>query len=716
MHARPRIHARPLLPGLLCLVFAALPAVAPAQRVRVGPDAQLRTIGFEFTDEQSFSSDDLAKRLAHPSLGKHLTLRRNFSWLPFVSAVEPAPFDAVELQRDVVRLREFYRRSGFPSVDVGYDVRTNASADLLDVRFRIREGAYLRLAGLAITGPDSMPPETWLPAELQKSWHEFAAGLAKKQGKRFGAEELRTTEAAVLGWFRDHGYPFASIAAGLEQDLAASTASVRLRVQPGPRARIGDIEIVGTKRVDPAVVRKTLPFASGDWYSARRVTEGQRALVNLNLFHMAVAEAPPQEPDSVIQMRVRLEEGKTRLLTGEAGYLSDAGLTFKGEWTSRNYFGGARSLTVSAVAQTGVWAFEDDPEELLRGSVALTQPGVIGRYVSLVTSPYLEYRDDYRDRSARIGFDATLVYLREAWLRSASLQYGISSRRVYEYRDGADMSIFEMLSAAFDSLGERSNRSGIIASVAIGRQDHPVRPTKLLMFRPSLEFTVPRGLNTAEYTRLDGSVSVQQPLRDRISFWGRAAVGRLYPRGKSIPQPSGDDALERFLELRDYTFTAGGTGDVRGWASRLLGPKAPDIIADSLTQSSALRADRYVPVSGLARITLSGELRLPFPGLSPGWGTHVFLDGGKVWSSDARYGTGDAYDQERFFFSTGCGIDRSTPVGPVRLSAGWMLNPSSLDVLEPQEFLDAVEAGTLGSAHTSWTRRVQVHLAIGAGF
>jgi outer membrane protein insertion porin family len=405
-------------------------------------------------------------------------------------------------------------------------------------------------------------------------------------------------------------------------------------------------------------------------------------------------------------------------LTGEAGYLSDAGLTLKGEWSSRNYFGGARNLTVSAVAQTGVWALEDDPEELLRGSVALTQPGVIGRYVALVTSPYLEYRDDYRDRSARVGFDATLVYLREAWLRSASLQYGISSRRVYEYRDGAsaDMSIFDLLSAAFDSLGERSNRSAITASLAIGRQDHPVRPNKLLMFRPSVEFTVPQGMNTAEYTRLDASVSMQQPLRSGVSFLGRVAAGHLYPHGKSIPQPDGTDALERFLELRDYTFTSGGTGDVRGWASRLLGPKVPDVIADSLTQTSELRADRYVPVSGLARMTVSSELRLPFPGLSASWGTHVFLDGGKVWSSDARYGTGDLYDQERFFFSTGCGIDRDTPVGPVRLSAGWKLNPSALDVLEPQEFLDAVEAGTLGSVHTSWTRRVQVHLAIGTGF
>ena len=718
MHARPRIPARPAALVALCLVVATLPGAASAQRVRVGPDAQLRTVAFEFPDGRSFSTDELRKQLAQPVLGKHARLRRTFGWLPFVDPVEAAPFDPVELQRDVVRLREFYRRAGFPNTDVQYDVRVNPEATLLDVRFRIRESACFRLTELVIAGPDSTLAETWLPADLQRSWRELAAGLAKAQGKRFGAEELRTAESAVRRWFTDHGYPFVTLRSALGQDVAQYTTRAYIGVEPGPRARIGDIEVVGTRRVDPAIVRKTLPFAPGDWYSAQRVTEGQRALVNLNLFNMAVAEAPPQKPDSIVHMRVRLEESKARLVTGELGYLSDAGITVKAEWASRNYFGGARNLAVSTVAQTGLWAFEDDPERLARGAVSLTQPGVIGRYVSLVTSPYVEYRDDYRDRSARVGFDATLVYFRDAWLRNASLQYGISSRRVYEYHSGAEdtQNIFDLLEAAFDSLGEHNNHSAVTIAAGFGRQDHPVRPSKLLMFRPSVDVTTPGSLNTAEYVRLDLSSSLQQPLHNRISFWGRAAIGRLYPYGKSIPQASGDDALERFLELGDYTFTAGGTGDVRGWESRLLGPKIPDIIADSLTQSTALRADRYVPVTALARVTLSGELRLPFPGLSAAWGTHVFLDGGKVWTPDPRYSLDDDYDQERFFFGTGFGIDRETPVGPVRFSAGWILNPSALDVLEPQEFLDAVEAGTLASAHTSWTRRLQLHLAIGSGF
>lgn len=720
MCSRPRIQrasTASLLYGAVLVVLAVLPGAAAAQRVRVGPDTQLQEVDFAFTREQSFSADELRKQLAEPVRGTHIKLRRTFGWLPFVSPVEPAPFDPVELQRDVVRLRQFYERAGFVGTAVRYQV-TTPGPNLLAVRFLVTEGEPVQLTKLVVAAPDSTPPEAWLPAELQRPWKEFAADLRSGESKRLGEEESRAAETAVVGWFRDHGYPFVGVRPMRETDPVTRATRLHLEVTCGPRSRIGSIEVVGAQRVDPGVVRKTLPLAPGDWYSERKVTEGQRALVNLNLFHVAVVEVPPQPPDSLIHLRARIEEGKPRLVTGEVGYLSDAGLTLKGEWAHRNYFGGARNLAVSAVAQTGVWAWEADPERILRGTVSLTQPGIIGRHVSLVTSPYLEYRDDYRDLSTRVGFDATLVYLREGWVKSASLQYGISSQQVFEYRNGSggDLTLFDLVEAALDSLSERNNRSAITLAATLGRQDHPVHPRRLLLFRPSLAVTVPEGINTAQYTRLDLSTSLQQPLHGRVSFWGRAVVGRLYPFGKSVPPTGGEDALERFLELRDYTFTAGGTGDVRGWGSRMLGPKIPDLIVNEDTTLTSLRADRYVPVSGLARITVSGELRLPLPGLSTGWGTHVFLDGGRVWNPDEVYVGKDSYDQERFFFSTGVGIDRDTPVGPVRLSAGWMLNPSMLDVLKPQEFIDDTENGVLGSRPTPWSRRLQVHLAIGAVF
>jgi outer membrane protein assembly factor BamA len=68
------------------------------------------------------------------------------------------------------------------------------------------------------------------------------------------------------------------------------------------------------------------------------------------------------------------------------------------------------------------------------------------------------------------------------------------------------------------------------------------------------------------------------------------------------------------------------------------------------------------------------------------------------------------------FWSTGFGIDRDTPVGPIRLSAGYKLNFTPLDVYHPQEFIDDVNAGRLGQRPYPWTRRLAVHLAFGTNF
>ncbi len=56
------------------------------------------------------------------------------------------------------------------------------------------------------------------------------------------------------------------------------------------------------------------------------------------------------------------------------------------------------------------------------------------------------------------------------------------------------------------------------------------------------------------------------------------------------------------LRLRDVTFTAGGTRDVRGWGTLLVGPKLPQVRLEQQGDSTVAVADRYTPIGGLARL------------------------------------------------------------------------------------------------------------------
>jgi outer membrane protein assembly factor BamA len=173
-----------------------------------------------------------------------------------------------------------------------------------------------------------------------------------------------------------------------------------------------------------------------------------------------------------------------------------------------------------------------------------------------------------------------------------------------------------------------------------------------------------------------------------------------------------------FLQLRDVTFTAGGSGDVRGWDTRLLGPKFPDVRFQPSGDSTIAVADGYVALGGFQRVSFSLELRTPLPWLGPNFGLHAFLDGGRVWTSDQRYRDGgDPLGQEKFFYATGAGLDLTTPVGPIRMSLGYKLNPSIVDLVDSADLFAAGTSGTpISDLHQHNSHRWQFNLAIGSSF
>jgi outer membrane protein assembly factor BamA len=212
------------------------------------------------------------------------------------------------------------------------------------------------------------------------------------------------------------------------------------------------------------------------------------------------------------------------------------------------------------------------------------------------------------------------------------------------------------------------------------------------------------------------------PLHRRITLASRFAIGRLFPFGKSVPA-AGEDPRDEFLQLHDVLFTAGGTGDVRGWENRLLGPKVPEVLfttnddpndPDGLTPHT----DSYVPLGGLERLSFSVELQLPLPGMGPNFGAHLFLDGGRVRTEDHRFDLKQGeHGQEQMFYATGAGVDVRTPVGPIKMGFGYKLNPSLTDLVDPAVLLREAAAGNpVDDLPRDQSRRWQFYLAIGASY
>jgi outer membrane protein insertion porin family len=705
----------------LLLLAGAGPALAQDALSAVGPGTQVKSIAFRFTGGRSFEEADLRPHIALTERGGMVGLRRALGWLPFISPVGDHPFRPVELQRDVVRLRNIYVRSGFLDAKVDYDVRYDAEKDLAEVTFLIEEGPPLLLREVRFIGPDSGPPA--IAPELDAAWRGFVQ-LEREAGGRFGETERRGIADRTSRWLRNRGYPFGAAEADALVDTAAYRADVVVRVRPGLRARIREFAVSGNETVPARHFTRQLPLETGDWYDAAELEQGRAQVAQLPIVRLALLNIPRgSADDSSVVVRVQVAENPPRLLSGEAGLVSSGGLTSQLEWTHRSFLGGARTFTAAATAQTGVLALETPAEQRYRLALTLFQPYVGSRRLSAAGGPFVEYRDDLRDRSQALGFEGSLVYATSP-LRSLSLGYTISHREILDYGFGDDLDPIEYLPllgladpATVGELGTTVNRSTLTLDGSWGVLDEFANPRRGYVLRPRASVTLP-GFNTSEYLLLDFGATAFLPLTDRLGFTVRGSAGRIFPFGRSVRDAGEESPFVSLLRLREVSFSAGGSRDVRGWGSQLVGPKLPAVRFREEAGERVAFAERYAPVGGLARILGSAEVQMPLPGFDEQWQTFAFLDGARVWTPDDRFSldAGDL-DQDRFFLGTGVGIGYETVVGAVQVALGYKLNPSALDLRDPDAVLQALQDGRpIGSVPTDSRRRFQLHFSIGATF
>ena len=675
----------------------------------VDEQTRVASIHFKFVDGRTFDAATLQEQILLTEVPSFAGLRKRLSFIPFVPEVGVHPFLPIEMAKDVVRIERYYNQNGFLRPEVDWLVSLDSAKNVVSVTYTVREGPPLLLQRVDLRGADGQPAYLQFPGEVQEKWVEFRDSEALATGRRLGEFDLVRLQDHTLSWVRDNGYPFSRVEATTVVDSLANTIEVEMLVDAGPRARIDEIQVEGTESIDAQVVLRELPFKVGDRYSRQALVEGQRHVFALDLLETALIDVLPDQPeDSTVTVRVRVREGKPRIVTASAGYLSESGAAAEGSWIHRNFLGGARTLTATLTALSGIGAFSADPDVLYRAGATLHQPYFLNRRLAVSVTPTVEVRDNFIDESTAYSGSAALLY---TWgpFEKATLQYTFETRfiRSFNYgsvvdtEDSTTVRLVDLFEALLLDSG-RINRSSLTLSGLYGLA--PARQGSANMsIRPSVELAGPAFLSTDTFGRFGLDVSGFVPITRSVGVFGRLTGGWLTPFVQSLPGEERSSFLT-LLNLRDAIFFAGGTGDVRGWGNNLLGPKLLDLVlreeVDATTSDTtlAVSASPYFPIGSLTKLSGTLEARLPFPGLGPTWGTHLFVDAGRVWTTDDRFDLPPSFlvsstysDDEQFFYGVGGGFSLSTPVGDVQLSVGYKLNPSFFDLRDPVDIAAAVE-------------------------
>src|SRR2546421_143505 len=260
----------------------------------------------------------------------------------WLGLAKPTVFDAMEFRRDVLRLQALYGVHGFPEAKVDTTVRRKG--DDLDITFHIAENRPIVVDSVVIVGLDTLEH---LP-DIRKL-------LPLQAGNPFDRIAFQTSVSVLEALLRDRGHAFAHVTGGFaaSKEDPPRSVTITLTADPGPRARIGAVEVAGTEAIDKRVVLKTLMIQPGQIYSDSALHAGMMNLQRTELFRQVrlglVDTAPSSDQDTLVTVRVRarLAEYPLRRARVSAGYGTLDCLRAMGSVDLFNFSGQGRRLEVS---------------------------------------------------------------------------------------------------------------------------------------------------------------------------------------------------------------------------------------------------------------------------------------------------------------------------------------------------------------------------------
>lgn len=588
-----------------------------------------------------------------------------FPLTAWIGAGEKRYLDETEFRRDVLRLLLLYRVSGYLQAQVDTIVRRTRGGAY--IRFLIHEGPPVRVRSIQIAGVSGIVP-------LRNLLHDIPLAV----GDPFSRIRFEWAADTIRAAVRDRGYPFAEVFRSYDVNEDSLSARIRFDVEPGVRHRVDTVIVEGTREIDPEIVRRMIPLRTGSWFSQSALYRSQRDLYRLGAFgyvNVALADSAPDGPaDSTVALRVQVAEGRLRRLRLGAGYGTVDCLRALASWSATNVLGGGRALDVTArVSKLGAGdplsaGLENWPCTALKGDVGTDRFKLNYNVTASFQEPFLFSRLTRGVLSLSAERHSEIqAYRRDALSASVSVTH--QTRWDVPVTGGYTGSLTQTLAdpAVFCSFlnvcrledVEPFTRRRVQSMVTLGlvrdRSNSVLDPTRGSTLTLEARYAS-RFLGSDSLIQFaKGVVEVVQyyPLGRRTTFAWRLRAG-----GIVSPKLGFSGQSTRYIPPSER-FYAGGANSVRGYGQNQLGPVVRVVdpaLSDTLTSATG----------GNSLTMLNAELRFPLPGFGGRLGGALFLDLGQLFERDSVL-----VDLSRTRVTPGLGLRITTPLGPVRLDAGY---------------------------------------------
>jgi outer membrane protein insertion porin family len=483
-------------------------------------------------------------------------------------------------------------------------------------------GGPLPVVFLARPGPRAtVGPVTVDGPPLPLSAGAGAPALAVQPGRPYRVRDLATSRETLLSVWRRAGYLDARVDPEPRFSPDRTRVDVRFLVDPGPRTIVEDVVLAGLRKTREVTVTRELTLRRGEPFSFERVLESQRRLLGLGIFErVGISELDPQR-ERRRDVVVRVQEAPRTTVSWGVGYSEQDRLRGSVEVTRRNLSGLGRTASVFARGS-------------FRGSrflLNLREPWLFGRRLDSFLNAFWEEED-------RTSFD----YKRKGGILQVGRKVDERTSLLFRYLyQNTDVFNIEIPPEEIDRQFRTYTVAGPAASVVWDSRDDPLEPRRGSFLGADLQLSLD-ALGGASFLKGFFQASSVRPLRSDLLFVVSGRVGLASTFGDSpalLPLP------ERYF--------AGGDYGPRGFPVDEVGPKF-------------VRADGEVfPTGGNALLLGGAELRY---NLTRSFQLATFLDLGNVYPVIGDLSLSDLRS------SAGLGLRYMTPIGPVRLDWGYVLD------------------------------------------
>ena len=608
-------------------------------------------------------------------------------YLRWVGLGEKRYFNELEFRRDVVRLILLYRQSGYMNAVVDTVVRRTARDAYIE--FRIHEGQPVRVTRLDVQGVQGI-----------FNVDKLKSDLPLHVGDPFNRMLLQASADTIIARLRNNGYPYAEVLRNFDSEAGALRAEVALEALPGPHMRIGEVLIRGLRDVDTTTIRRVMSVQPGGRFNQDILYQTQRDLYAMGVFnsvHVVLIDSiAPQETaprDSTVRVLIQVQEGPPHQTRIGFGYATVECFRLQTGWTAHDFFGGARSLDLSARFTKLGGGF---PKQTTGGTSGI-QP-ICNPFAGNWTVDTLNYQLNAnlrkpaflsRTNVATFGLTAERssqygVYTRQAVGGDVAITFNTRGRMPltlgYYFSVGRTSasdafycSIFRVCDeASRHFLRDQRHFGALSISLTRDRVNNILDPsrgslTTVTLLNASHIFgsEVPYEFNRGEF-----EIAKYYPIGRRTVFGWRVRAGTILPRNIA---PSGQSVA---YVPPDQRFYGGGPTTVRGYGLNEMGPRvyvvsdtSDQALDSTLTGAAGDKVWRGVftaPTGGNTLIVLNAELRLPSPILKQRVRLGVFVDAGQVWERGS-----EVFPISGLRVTPGAGVRFATPLGPVRIDAAY---------------------------------------------